>query len=384
MTKKILLVDDEPNLLAALQRALRKQFSIEIACGGAAGLAALKEAPTAYSVVVSDMRMPEMNGVQFLAQVKEVAPYVVRMMLTGNADQTTAIEAINHGNIFRFLNKPCTPERLADAVMAGIRQHELITAERELLETTLRGSVKVLTEILALADPRAFGFAEMLRDNMRRLAEAMNVKETWELEVAAMLSGIGIVTIPPEVLLRSREGRPLSSEEQEMFRRIPAVGGTLLAQIPRLQGVSRMLTCQSKCFDGSGLPDEPLAGGAIPLGARMLKVLWDLAELEGRGKTHSSSLEQMRARSGWYDPEILDRVAALEQILALAQAAPVKPSQAISFRQLRVGHILRADVQTRDGILIVATGNRVTPALMERLRNFLQLSGIREPVYVEA
>src|SRR5581483_345019 len=104
-----------------------------------------------------------------------------------------------------FLSKPCTPERLADAVMAAIRQHELITAERELLETTLRGSVKVLTEILALADPRAFGFAEMLRDNMRRLAEAMNVKETWELEVAAMLSGIGIVTIPPEVLLRSRE-----------------------------------------------------------------------------------------------------------------------------------------------------------------------------------
>src|SRR5882724_8374025 len=142
--KKILLVDDEPNLLAALQRALRKQFAVETACGGAAGLVALQKWRD-YAVVVSDMRMPEMNGVEFLSRTREIAPDVVRIMLTGNADQATAIEAINQGRIFTFLHKPCSPEKLAEALTAGVVHHQLVTAERELMESTLRGSVKILT-----------------------------------------------------------------------------------------------------------------------------------------------------------------------------------------------------------------------------------------------
>src|SRR5690349_3314098 len=145
--KKILLVDDEPNLLSALQRGLRRQFTVETACGGSAGLTILEKWQD-FAVVVADMQMPEMNGVQFLAKVRESAPDIVRMMLTGNADQATAMEAVNQGNIFRFLNKPCTVDRLADALNAGVRQHQLITAERDLLENTLRGSIKVLTDIL--------------------------------------------------------------------------------------------------------------------------------------------------------------------------------------------------------------------------------------------
>src|SRR5271165_2133310 len=109
--KKILFVDDEPNVLAAFERQLRKEFAVETALGPWAGLKALQNRQD-YAVVVADMRMPEMNGVEFLAKVKHSAPDVVRMMLTGNADQTTATEAVNHGSIFRFLNKPCPPEKL--------------------------------------------------------------------------------------------------------------------------------------------------------------------------------------------------------------------------------------------------------------------------------
>src|ERR1700722_15579286 len=107
LMKKILLVDDEPNVLSAFQRQLSRRFEVQTALGPIEGLAALKEAQE-FAVVGADMRMPEMSGVEFLAIVKQRAPDVVRMMLTGNADQATAIEAINHGNIFRFLNKPCS------------------------------------------------------------------------------------------------------------------------------------------------------------------------------------------------------------------------------------------------------------------------------------
>jgi len=293
--KKILLVDDEPKLLNALQRALHKQFSIEIAVGGPAGLEILEKTPD-FSVVVSDMRMPVMNGIEFLTRVKETTPDVVRMMLTGNADQETAIRAINHGNIFRFLNKPCSPEELAEALNAGIRQHQLITAERDLLENTLKGSIQVLTEILALADPLSFSHAEMIRDNVRQLALAMNLKDSWQIEVAALLSPIGFVTIPPELTLKARVGQPLSSEEKGMFRGVPAVGGRLLARIPRLEEVSKILVYQSKSFDGSGFPDDSIAGNSIPIGARILRILYDLAEFEGQGKSRSAAVEQLRAQ----------------------------------------------------------------------------------------
>ena len=175
--KKVLFVDDDPNILAGFQRQLRKQFLIETALGPLR-LEALKNHHD-YAVVVADMRMPEMTGVEFLVQVKAAAPDLVRMMLTGNADQATAVEAVNQGSIFRFLNKPCSNEQLTAALEAGLRQHELITAERELLEHTLSGSLKVLTEILAMVEPKAFGQADALRNRMRSLGRVLKINQSW-------------------------------------------------------------------------------------------------------------------------------------------------------------------------------------------------------------
>ena len=211
--KKILFVDDEPNVLSALQRQLYNRYRVETAVGPQAGLAALANWRD-YAVVVADMAMPEMNGVEFLTKVKELAPDIVRVMLTGYANQAIVIEAINHGNIFRFLNKPCSAESLVETLDASLRQNQLITAERDLLEKTFGGSLKVLTELLAMTDPRRFGNAETLRDNIRVLAEKLNIKVTWELEAAAMLSQIGSVTIPPELTLKVRLGHTLSANEK--------------------------------------------------------------------------------------------------------------------------------------------------------------------------
>ncbi len=288
----------EPNVLAAFQRQLRRQFPVETAPGPNEGLALLQNARD-YAVVVADMRMPEMNGVEFLTKVKVTAPEAVRMMLTGNADQGTAIEAINEGSIFRFLTKPCSTEKLSEALEAALRQHQLITAERELLENTLSGSIKVLAEILALTEPKSFRHSEMLRNDIRALAEHMKVGRVWQLEVAATLAHIGQVTIPPEVVLKLRVGQPLAEQEQEMFARIPAIGGNLLAQIPRLEEVSKIILYQNKRFDGTGFPADSAAGHNIPLGARLLKVLFDLAEIETAGTSRAAALEKLRGRFGW-------------------------------------------------------------------------------------
>jgi len=239
MSARILCVDDDPSVLAAFQRGLRKQFHIETAQSGEQALAAIrKNGP--YAVIVSDMRMPGMDGVQLLAKVKAIARDTVRIMLTGNADQATAIEAVNEGNIFRFLTKPCDAEKLAKALTAGIEQYRLVTAEKELLEKTLRGSIKVLTDVLSLVNPAAFGRASRVQRLVRRLAAELKVELSWELDVAAMLSQIGCVTLPPETIDRLYRGQKLSPEEREMCEAHPAIGHDLVANIPRLEAVSNV------------------------------------------------------------------------------------------------------------------------------------------------
>ncbi|MFA6543871.1 MAG: HD domain-containing phosphohydrolase [Limisphaerales bacterium] len=376
MNERILCVDDEPNLLAGIQRTLRKQFQLETAPGGEAALALLeKDGPVA--VIVSDMRMPGLSGLQLLAQVKERWPDTVRVMLTGNADQQTAIDAVNEGSIFRFLTKPCPPETLATAFTAGLAQHRLITAERELLEKTLNGSVGLLTEMLSVLDPVQFGRCQVLRDQARAVAGKLNLADGWEVEMGAMLHGIGRVTLPPEVAARARADASLSEAERTMIRRLPEAASNLLAHVPRLEPVARIVLFQDKHYDGSGFPIDTTAGRDIPAGARLLKILIDLKALEERGRSRRDSLLTLRERAGFYDPDYLEAVA---EVLAPGASRPVL---AIPFRDLRAGHILVAEVVTRDGMPLISGGNRVTPGLLQRLHNFSDTSGLREPIYVE-
>jgi response regulator RpfG family c-di-GMP phosphodiesterase len=379
---KILFVDDEPNVLSAIQRQLHQRFEVQTAVGPIAGLAALQNGRD-FSVVVADMGMPNMSGVEFLAKAAETAPDTVRVMLTGYLNQATAAEAINQGSIFRFLSKPCSTEKLIQTLEAAVAHHRLIIAERDLLENTLGGSLKVLSEILALAEPKTFGQAEALRDSVRLLAAWLNVTPTWDLEAAALLCQIGSVTIPPELILKSRQGHPLSAGEKDIFKHIPAVGSSLLAQIPRLEGVARVILYQNKNFDGSGFPEDAVAGEAIPLGARMIRLLADLGRLESEGLARPAALAQLRARDGWYDPRLLE---ALEQSPRSAAAPPVDiglAAETVSFADLRVGHVLRSNLETKGNMLLVTAGNRITPMLLYRLRNFSSLYGIREPIYIE-
>lgn len=380
MMKKILFVDDEPNVLSAFERQMRNRFTIETALGPEAGLAAMKNWQN-YSVIVADMRMPGMDGIELLSKVKEMAPDVVRIMLTGNADQQTAVEAVNQGNIFRFLNKPCPLDILQEALIAAIRQHDLILAERELLENTLCASIKVLTDVLAIADPKTFEQAERLRDNIRQAARTMKVANVWPIEAATMLARIGLITIPHEVLMKARSGQSLSTQEQEMFTRLPEIGAGLISQIPRMEEVSRIILYQNKRFDGSGYPVDSVSGAEIPFGARLFRLMSDLTMLESKGITRPSALKQLREQQGWYDPLMLQ---ALHSNYSVVVEMVSKPPVSIAFADLRAGHLLRSNVETKDGMLIVTAGNRITPALIERLRNFAQVSGIKEPILIES
>jgi response regulator RpfG family c-di-GMP phosphodiesterase len=381
MSEKVLFVDDDPHLLSAVERNLRQRFHLTTATGGEQALQKLS-ANGAFAVIVADMQMPGMNGMQLLAESQKRQPDTVRLMLTGNADQQTAVDAVNKGHVFQFLNKPCPMENLALAIQAGVKQYRLVTAERDLLEKTLSGSVKLLTDVLALADPVAFGRGEALRNYMRAYVQSLTMLDSWELEMAAMLSQIGAVTVPPAILEKRRNAEPLNRAEQELLERIPKMGADLLANIPRLETVARIVLYQQKHYDGSGFPANVIRGEDIPIGARILKVLMDLMEMETHMMPKDAALAEMQKRAGWYDPRVLDATFACFDIY-LPEVSAKSQGQPVGVNDLRVGQTILADIRTQSGKTVLMARCKITPVQLARLNNFAKISPVQEPIYIE-
>ncbi len=265
---------------------------------------------------------------------------------------------------------------------AGISHYRLITAERELLEKTLNGSVKMLTDMLSMLDPQSFGSAQRLRDYVRAFGQSRNAAQTWELELAAMLYPIGWLTVPVEVLEKVRAGIGLGGKEKDMVARVPEIGSNLLVNIPRLESVARIVLYQNKNFDGAGFPTDGVAGEDIPIGSRILRVLLDLLLMESPKISKFEALEKMKQCKGRYDPKVLEAVAACFDIYLTTDASNEAPALVIAFKDLHIGHVLKADLTTTDGTLIVAAGTEISQTVMQKLRNFAELSGIKEPLQV--
>jgi len=371
---RVLCVDDEQSVLDALSRCLRTRYSVQTASSAIAALKLLEhEKP--FMAVISDLKMPDMDGVSFLAEVRATAPDTIRILLTGHADLEAAMAAVNEGHIFRFLTKPCPPRLLLMAVDAAAEQHRLIMAERVLLQQTLRGSIKALTDVLGLANPAAFGRASRARQGISKLAEHLGLHDQWQVEVAAMLSQIGCVTLPPDVTEKLYHGQALTQTELAMTDRLPEITEQLLANIPRLETVREILRYQNKRFDGTGPPDDGVRREAIPWGARALKAVLDLDSLQAQGMSTQAALDTMSQRRGWYDESILQALAEIH-----GSVSPQLIETELSLWSLQAGMIFAEDVTTPTGLLLVARGQEVTPSLLERIKNFSLRIGVKEPI----
>jgi len=373
--EKVLCVDDELNILLSLQRQLRKQFHLESALGPEKALAAIEhEGP--YAVVVSDLQMPGMNGLDLLAKVRELSPDTVRIMLTGQADLETAIAAVNQGNIFRFLTKPCSAEELAATLDAALQQHRLVTAERNLLENTLHASVKVLTDVLSLANPAAFSRASRIHRYVHYMAMELQLRDAWQFEVAALLSQVGCITLEPGALDRMYTGDELSDEEKRMFAAHPAAGGELLTNIPRLEAVAGIVANQTLSFGQAPVVPACVAKEIVATGAHLLRAAIDFDRLITRNRSFEETLTQMRLRERDYDPACLKALAGY-----------VSPERGMAMRVLKSaellpGMVVDQDVRSKTGLLLLAKGQEVTLSVLGRLRAFAAKVGIAEPVRV--
>ncbi len=307
---KILFVDDDPQVLDAYRRTFRKDFNVHTSQGPVDGLAAIAETGP-FFVVISDLRMPGMDGIEFFSQLKARCPDTVRIMLTGYADIAAAMSAVNQGHVFRFLAKPCPEQDMRDAIAAGVRQYRLVTAEKEFLRSTLKGVIKVLTDLLALANNTAHERCARIKRLVVDIGRACNMSDPWRLELAVMLSQLGFLILPEQLLAKQLHGQKLSPEQQELYTLHPRLGSDLLANIPRMEELAKVIAYQDKHYDGSGAPPDDVAGESIPLGSRILKAALDFDVLQQQGLSRSKALKTMAQRKGWYDPLVLSRMEPL-------------------------------------------------------------------------
>lgn len=380
MSDKVLFVDDDPNILAAYRRSLRKACDLKTAEGGAEGLKVL-EAEGPFAVVISDMQMPEMNGLEFLKEVHKRSPDSVCVMLTGNADQKTAVDAVNEGAVFRFCNKPCPPEDLAATIKTGLEHHRLITAEKTLLEHTLAGSVKVLVDVLSLVDPGAFGRTERLRRWAKTVAVELKLPNAWELDLAAMLSPVGALTLPAELREKRERRESLNADEMAQVAAAPEAARNLIRNIPRLGNVAEMISYQGKGFNGRGFPDDGFAGTDIPLGGRILKILNDLNASAGRAEPDALAFSKLDPMKAEYDPELLEKIRGwLEPRQENGETGPTIIEVSIDW--LLPGDIIESNIETEQGQLVLAAGFEVTNALIEKLVGLRKVKRIKQPLVV--
>lgn len=358
MCKRILLVDDEINLLQSIRRNLHGRYELVLSEGGESGLEQLKNGGP-FAVVVSDMQMPSLDGLTLLRHFRERAPDTIRIMLTGNADQTTAVKAVNDGAIFRFLNKPCAAEKLAEILDEGLHQYSLIVAEKQLLSQTLTGSVSMITELMAMANPVAFGRAGRIRSLARRVANHLNWTDVWQYEIAAMLSQIGSV------------GSQITTQEtcdEHELKSVAELSSSLVGRIPRLERIAAMIGNQY-CSESEEIPNE------IRIGSQLLRIL---SEFDQLNSTHSAvqTVQKMKSSVGKaYDASLFQ---GFSEVLF----------DAMDFRSLQVHEllprmILEENVVNTSGDILISKGHELTESLIQRLTNFRRNSiGVREPISV--
>lgn len=418
----ILCVDDEPNILASLRRLFRPAgYRILSADSGHAGLQLL--ATESVDLVISDMRMPEMDGVRFLEQVRARWPDTVRLLLTGHADVGAIIDAINRGEIYRYITKPWDDndivllvrhalerralEREKQRLEAlALRQNEELKALNASLEARVEArtaelksaldalvvangklkanfitSIRVFSQLIDLRAGHLGGHSRRVADLARKIGQkmALSDKAMQDLFVASLLHEIGKIGFSDELLAMPVD--LMRGDDLSRYRKHPLRAEQLLMPLEQLHDVASTLRGQLEHFDGSGLPDA-LAGCAIPIGARILMLASDYDNLQ-QGALTTRHLPSVAAcavilhQSGKrYDPQV---VAAFNSIVSGApdEVKEVIHDEArIQITGLLPNMVLSRDLLSHDGLLLLSANHVLDARLIEKILDF-ERSGAR-------
>lgn len=353
----VLCIDDERNVVESLKLNLRKHFTVHTALSADEGLDILRKHKD-ISVVVSDMRMPGQDGAAFLAEVKKELPTIVRVLLTGYSDIEAAMRAVNEGEIFRFLSKPCSPQHLLATINAAVEQNRLINAERVLLQKTLVGSVKALIEVLALSNPMALGRAMRVREKACHAAKRLGIDSVWRIEFAALLSQLGAISLPDDAVRKLYDGEELDEIEQwKLTKNMETING-ILGNIPRLEPVTSILAELTQLMRRE--PESANTERSIE--AKLLHTTIELDSLEAQGHPLADAMGRLEGGDAVHDAKILG---------ALRNDPERRSVGSVAISALEDGMVLCEDLKTKEGILILPRGFALNQSSRDHIANFI-------------
>lgn len=410
----ILIVDDEPVVLGALKETLERERYHVVACSSPVkALSILAERQ--FAVIISDQRMPEMLGLDFLVESRKTHPNASRILITAVLALPTIVEAINKGEIFRFVAKPWLREELLATVRNAIQRHDLITrnealqarsqqlnaqltvanaeleqkvrdlesqrAELDAANTELSNryehSLELCRRILTAYDPVLGGQAKTLVEFANKMGETEHFSDTERsaLHAAAWLCDLGLIGVPRE-LLRTFRNAPnsLTERERATMQNHPVYSQTLAALVDPRTDIGAIIRAHHERFDGSGYPDG-LAGDNIPWAARCLAVAVGYVE---SGLPKQAAIDQLLAKSGsFYDPEAVRLFLKVSNLVNLPRTV-----REILLDELEPGMVLASGIYSPHGLLLIGEGQLLGPATITKIRDHNQIAPISQRLLV--
>ena len=409
----LLCVDDEPNILSSLRRLFRgKGYRVLVAESGDAGLQVL--ATEAVDMVISDMRMPEMDGARFLESVRTRWPDTIRILLTGYADVSSIIDAINRGEIYRYITKPWDDNGMLLVVRDALerkaleneklrleeltqRQNDALKALNASLEEKVRErtadlnqandslldankklkasfltSIKVFTNLMEMRGGHLAGHSRRVGDLARKIAVKMGLdaKAIQEIFIAGLMVDIGKIGFSDEMLTM-----PVSAmvgDNLALYRKFPVRGEQLLMPLEDLRGAATILRSQLERFDGAGFPDG-FCGEEIPLGARILALVSDYdslqigAFIQRRFLPDEARISVTNSGGKRYDREV---VKAFNVVLDEEEAGVEISEVVLGTLKLLPGMILSRDLIGHDGVMLLSADHVLDERLIQLIQAF--------------
>lgn len=364
MSKTILFVDSDDQAMKSLPASFSEGNTLLCATSYKAAHTMLKSMDGCHILIV-ELGLNGKNGIAFLCRMHRIYPHAVQMVLTDSRDFTKACETINNTEAFRLIEKPCDPKTLEGHINDALVRYEAEKAKRQSMRRTLLGSVRALVDILDLVNPEAMGFSKRIRERVVHTGRVMRFRPLWHLELAVMLSHIGCVALPSELLEKVDQGGPLSSEEKQIFGMHPNIASSLLANIEQMAPVAEIVRHQHDSIHEKQ-----------PVGARIIKVALDLDYMERRGRKPVETLKRMCKRETRYDIDVV------KAMLTLFRPADKRSVREVGVEELEEGMVLAKDLVNQEGTKLLLRCQRITKASLMRLQKFHIALGIVDSIHV--
>lgn len=369
---RILMVDDDMDMLRAVVRRLEKHYDIVTAGSGDQGLEKI-ESDGPFPVIVSDMQMPGMDGIRFVQRARRKSPLSVFVMLTGEVNETTTLRAMNEGQVFRFITKPCSHEDLLATLEASWRQYHLINAEKQLLQKTLVGAVDAIVNIFETLMPDGMMRSTSIQRIVEAVQENLRIQKRWEYALASRLSLLGYGLVGRSLTDVVAQPHFSEKDEQELMEKACAKSAEVLTKIPRLKTTAEII---AKTVESTGAISTltPISDSEVTqVGSTLLRVALEWESSKRVGLTAGEAISAMRRKLPDLHQEVVNCLEDFEFEFVKAN------HQKIPVYDLKVGMVIHKGIYSKDGRVLISEGRRLTQPLLEKLNSYLSRGmGLRD------